>query len=119
MICDCYGDSRQKTMHLLGRFPCVKVEEITITLRDHRRIEICIAGVQLTTDEARAFAWRDGFRPPGSSEYDPKDALGEMMEFWIHEHGVDSKPFIGDLIFWNPKAEISEEDRWRKKQRAA
>lgn len=119
VICDCYCDARQKTMHLLGRFPCVKVEEITITLREDRWIEIRIAGVMLTPDEASAFAWRDGFRPRGSSERNPKDSLGLMMEFWIYEHRVDEKPFVGDLIFWDPEAEVSEADRWRKVARAA
>jgi hypothetical protein len=30
-VCHCYVDPRQKSMRLLGRFPCVKVETIDIS----------------------------------------------------------------------------------------
>jgi hypothetical protein len=118
MICDCYVDSRQKTMRLLGRFPCVKVQGIRITLFTSHWMEIWIDGVHLGQDEARAFAWRDGFRPEGSTEGDPKNSLDLMMQFWIDEHGINARPFRGDLIHWCPAAEVSEAARWRKARSA-
>ena len=105
-ICHCYVDPRQKTMRLLGRFECVRVEDI--------RIEICsyptglalgrvwIEGEQLTPDEANALAWRDGFRSGRREE-----AFAEMVQYWVKLH---PKPailrraalyvFFGDCIHW-------------------
>lgn len=79
-ICHCYVDLRQKTMRLLGRWPCVKVEHIEIS-RDH---EVAIDGVWLTVKEREALARRDEF-----------GSFAEMIEFW-----KGRLPFTGDVIHW-------------------
>jgi hypothetical protein len=85
-VCDCYVDPRQRTMRLLGRWPCVKVEEIQITAAGN----VLIEDVLLTASELTLFAWRDGFRSSG-----PAGAVSEMMAFWKGQ-----LPFRGDLIHW-------------------
>jgi hypothetical protein len=100
-ICHCFVDPRQKTMRLLGRFPCVRVEPVTIIIPPDAPIEIWIAGVCLSPGEANAFAWRDGFRPELRCE-----AAGAMRLFWQAVHGrkfFDVRGrmiFDGDLIHW-------------------
>lgn len=104
-ICHCYGDSRQKTMHLIGRWPCVKVEVVNIKFRDEERDKerdmstynarnygIWIDGDELSLDECNALAWRDGFRDAGT-----KDAFDAMVSWWMNGHGL---PFTGQIIHW-------------------
>jgi hypothetical protein len=86
-ICHCYVDPRRKTMRLLGRWPCVNVEEIIIT----RFMLVLIDGQPLSRDECNALAWRDGFRNSGR-----KRAYAEMMQFW-----EGRLPFKGHLIHWD------------------
>ncbi len=90
-ICHCYVDPRQKTMRLLGRFECVKVEEISIINgRFAGRTEVQVGDEWLSPDECNALAWRDGFRSLG-----PEQAFAEMLEFW------DGRlPFKGTIIHW-------------------
>jgi hypothetical protein len=90
-MCHCYVDPRQKTMRLLGRWPCVKVEDIQIT--PHH--QVYIDGQFLEKDECDALAWRDGFRSRG-----PDGAFAEMMEFW-----KGRLPFRGCVIHWKHAAE--------------
>lgn len=82
--CHCYVDPRQKTMALLGRWECVKVEPINIYECGDGRFGIVVARIELTPDEKDALAWRDGFR-----SYHPQitGAFVEMMRFWTEEHG--------------------------------
>lgn len=87
MRCDCYVDPRQKTMRLLGRWPCVKVEPIRIT----EQHTIIIYGQVLDFEECNALAWRDGFRDSG-----PAKAFPDMMEFW-----TGRLPFEGQIIHWS------------------
>jgi hypothetical protein len=84
---DCYGDSRQKTMHLLGRWPCTRVQDIRIW-REHpmSRARVSIDGQRLSIDEREALARSDGF---------PNFAV--MMNFW-----KGRLPFYGFMIHWNP-----------------
>lgn len=93
--CHCYVDPRQKTMRLLGRWPCVKVDEIYINSRilspTATHIDIRINGVPLHWDEKSQLAWRDGFRDRG-----PDLALVRMMQFW-----EGRLPFVGHLIHWD------------------
>lgn len=98
-ICHCYVDPRQKTMRLLGRWPCVRVEPITLDFEKHGigyRLRITIADQILSFDEATAFAHRDGFR--GS------DSLDKMALFWMATKrltdSLDSKPWHGLVIHW-------------------
>jgi len=53
----------------------------------------------LSTKEMNLLAWRDGFRPEGSTADNPKGAWQLMKEFWMETHTL---PFIGDHIYWNP-----------------
>ncbi len=57
--CNCYVDPRQVTMALLGRWECVRIEDITITAAGG----ITIAGAELDPSERNLFCWREGFRP--------------------------------------------------------
>lgn len=83
--CHCYVDPRQKTMRLLGRFPCVKVEPIEIYERGDGTFGVVIAGEELTPDEKDALAWRDGFRSLRRGQF------MEMAEFWMKVH-ADGRP---------------------------
>ncbi len=92
--CHCYVDPRQKTMRLLGRFPCVRVQRVCIVGGLGGISEIIIDGVSLHSDEMRKLAWADGFRQTS-------DPLKEMCGFWQTEHGLDpSYIFEGQMIHW-------------------
>lgn len=92
VIADCFVNPRQKTMRCLGRWPVTKVEDIEIRSRGAAGgLVIYVAGVMLSTDEANALAWRDGFRDAGRH-----GALAQMAGFWR-----DRLPFDGDLIHWD------------------
>lgn len=108
-ICHCYVDPRQKTMRLLGRFECVKVEPITLDFKKHGiayTLRVTIADQTLSLDEASVFAWRDGFRAGFSSpiRHESTTFLDEMARFWISTgrltDSLDSRPWHGDLIHW-------------------
>lgn len=79
-ICHCYANPRQKTMRLLGRWPCIKVEPVQIFMCGDGRFSVHIGEHELTQDEKDLLAWRDGFR-----SYKP--AFVEMMRFWSETHG--------------------------------
>jgi hypothetical protein len=103
---DCYVDPRQKTMRLLGRFPCVKVEEIVIewlAVKHGMTILISIDGRELAGDEAESFAWRDGFRKsrPASWNRNSSSSIGQMHDFWHQAYGHAAFPFFGHLIHWD------------------
>lgn len=53
-MCDCYGNHRQKSMFLLGRFPCVKVQKIRIaaTVDPSAPLKVSVDGDILAHDEA-------------------------------------------------------------------
>lgn len=99
VICDCYVDPRQKTMALLGRWPCVRVEPIIIYERGDHSVAVELARVQLTLEEKNLLAWRDGFRTFGA-----RRAFDEMVEFWLETHRtVTTKAFDfeGQMIHWD------------------
>ena len=96
-ICHCYGGTRQKTMHLLGRWPCVKVEDIEIytdaIILSEYRDGILVHWHRLSQDEREALARRDGF--PGG--------FREMLKFW------DGRlPFLGQIIHWDYRHPVRE-----------
>lgn len=113
-MCHCYVNPRQKTMRLLGRWPCVKVEDIRIYECGDGRVSVIIDGNELTPDEKNALAWRDGFRSVG-----PAAAFFEFLNFWAEVHGDgrtvaetrDGEPYFpthgttldfhGHLIHWS------------------
>lgn len=51
---------------------------------------VFVDSVELSDDEKRALAWRDGFR-----SYDEFSAFAEMMVFW-----EGRLPFEGHIIHW-------------------
>lgn len=83
--CHCYTGLRQKGARVLGRFQCVKIQDIEIDDLPHP--EIRIDGQTLELDECELLARRDGF-----------ESLAEMMEFWSGR-----LPFSGDIIHWNTR----------------
>jgi hypothetical protein len=98
-VCHCYVDPRQKTMRLLRRSPCTRVQDIHVLQigGDHHSapdLSIAIDGLTLSRDEANEFAWRDGFRPVRRC-----DALIAMGHLWRTMHPT---VFTGHLIWWDP-----------------
>lgn len=113
--CHCYVDPRQKSMRLLGRFECVRVQDIEIGTRLTRNNEyvgyIKIDGAALSPDECDLFAWRDGFRYDGTvmEITDPPlhrhvGSFKLMLDYWLNERTRNGKkdplPFHGDVIHW-------------------
>ena len=103
--CDCYGDVRQKTMHLLGRWPCVRVESIKIAnastidlLQGDCPLRVWIEGSELSAREVELFFIRDGFRnhPDPDLHWAP---VCLAAAFWF-DRLVDG-PWEGDLIHWD------------------
>jgi hypothetical protein len=90
-----YTGLRRKGAILLMRVPCVKVEEIAISLApenflddDAECIFVSIDGAVLHRSECEALARRDGFA-----------SFDEMMKFW------DGRiPFRGHIIHWRKAA---------------
>lgn len=100
-VCDCYGNVRQKSMFLVGRWPCVRVERITIAGSGFAGSTLITIG-RNTLDyiESDVFAWRDGFRWP----QEPRNTAGcfaLMCEFWRIEHRINERDFRGQLIHWD------------------
>jgi hypothetical protein len=46
------------------------------------------------------FAWRDGFRPEGTTIHKPDGSFDLMLRFWKQTHEL---PWAGDIIYWEPK----------------
>ncbi len=99
-ICHCYVNPRSRAMRLLGRWPCVKVEDLLMLMRTGPSkmivsIEVKVEGVTLDTAERNALAYADGFR-----EYGPRRAFEAFVHYW---GALDSKrsEFSGDIIHWD------------------
>lgn len=90
-----YTGLRTKKAKPLGRFECVKVEEIRISPMG---MSVWINGMALCSDERDLLAWRDGFRHPWDVT-----AIGHtyagcfdlMMKFWDGQ-----LPFNGHIFHW-------------------
>lgn len=93
--CHLYTGLRQKGAHLLGRVPCVMVEEIQI-----ERARIWVDSIELMLDEKRQLAYCDGFRDPDGLHFDA------MLAFWANNHG--DAPFHGQIIHWEWSKRISQ-----------
>ena len=97
-----YTGLRQRSgAQLLLETTCSSVENIDIFIlsKDMKRgqLVIRVQGIPLNTDEQSRLAWRDGFRPPGSTEDAPGNSIDLMMEFWRGR-----LPFYGQIIHWGP-----------------
>lgn len=98
MRCDCYADPRQSTMRLLGRWACIRVQDVEIDGGLGGISAIRIDGIALSLSEMRDFAWRDGFREEG-------DSLAQMSAFFEREHALGpSYIFKPQMIHWNRAA---------------
>jgi hypothetical protein len=82
---DCYVNSRQKSMRLLGRWLCTKVQDIEIA--GAHGYFVTIDGATLDRDELENLARADGF-----------ENFRDMSAFWIGR-----LPFHGDMIHWDPE----------------
>ena len=82
-----YCGLRHKSVQLLMRVPCVKIEEIEIDACGHEcncDPFVAIDGVELSESEREALAVRDGF-----------ESFDEMLDFW-----AGRLPFKGHIIHW-------------------
>jgi len=116
-LCNVYGDSRQKTMHLLGRWPCTRVEDIRIEAhfgpwRIPLSVDIWIDGEQLSMSEVNRLCWVDGFRAS-----DEENAWFDFAEYWGKSSRIPKTAgclgFTGDLIHWDYAHPV----QWAKKPR--
>jgi hypothetical protein len=109
-ICHCYTGLRQKGAQLLGRWPCVRVEEIRFELPPGEMeftpydVRVFISGQELSCDEKDALALRDGFRPDASNKF-----LGPfvaMVDFWSENNSALWKDgsWAGNIIHWEFRA---------------
>ena len=100
-ICHCYANPRQRTMRLLGRWPCVAIEKILIYERGDGTFGVVIEGEELSIDEKDQLACRDGFR----SKRIHRGAFAIMMRYWMATHGNEKRTtgfdFEGQIIHWN------------------
>lgn len=88
-----YFGMRTKWCKKLGEAICEQVQDIKIT-EDGK---ISVDGYEVYAVHLDWFAWKDGFRPDGSTEDNPQGALELMMRFWRQTHSL---PFEGKLIQW-------------------
>lgn len=125
-VCHCYTGLRTKKRQLLGRWRCVKVDPIQIKFT-YSSIIISIDEIYLSDSEAAQLAWRDGFRPEGSTERTPGKALALMRQFWIEKHKLTLPAmFHGAIIHWDynqpvaaPRRGTARKPRTRRTGRAA
>lgn len=86
-----YMGLRTRSVELIMRVPCVKVEDVlirrTCSLSSDATdiFEVAIDGVGLERDEKESLARRDGF-----------ESFARMMDFW-----TGRLPFIGHIIHWS------------------
>lgn len=91
--CHCYVNPRKKSMRLLGRFECIRVEDLRIETDFYETtIRLCINGEYLSWDETEEFLWRDGFRGTHMS------ACLQALAFWAKKLAVG--PMFSDIIHW-------------------
>jgi len=91
--CHCYVNPRQKSMRLLGRFECIRVEDCRIEVDVYKTtIRLCINGEYLSWDETEDFLWRDGFRGTHMS------ACLQALAFWGDK--LAAGPMHSDIIHW-------------------
>ena len=98
-VCHCYVDPRQKSMRLLGRWPCTKVEEIKIEALNYPHLRIVIEGYVLDAIETEQLLWRDGFRPTKAQASYGLSSTALAWQFW--EKRLKRARFVGDLIHWD------------------
>ncbi len=95
-ICHCFVDPRQKTMRLLGRFECIRVQKIRIaaTGRPSVPLLVSIDDAILSPKEADLLFFRDGFRDRTGETF---QYMHQAAEFWKDRLETE---FHGHLIAW-------------------
>jgi hypothetical protein len=99
--CHCYVDPRQKTMRLLGRWACRRVEDIEFRVSDTCEVSVWVDGQPLDEDQRECLARADGFSD-----------FAAMMQFW-----KGRLPFAGDLIHWHYRSDWKTIWASRKRRR--
>ena len=100
--CHCYGDVRQKTMFLLGRWRCIAIDSIRIERNPNDApiaLKVHINGELLDADETIILFYRDGFRDPG------RCPVLQARDFWDagrpRRSSKPAFPFEGQIIHWD------------------
>lgn len=70
---------------------CTHMQDIVIS----KAGRVWLDDAELDENEKNLFAWRDGFRPNGSTATKPGQAFSLMLAFW-----KGKRPFYGDVIHW-------------------
>jgi hypothetical protein len=94
-----YYGMRTKWCRKIGEATCSAVFAIRIT---ENRISFPLVTededeVEIVPNNRDSFAWRDGFRPEGSTADNPAGAFDLMLRFWKQTHEL---PFQGVVIYW-------------------
>jgi hypothetical protein len=88
-----YFGMRTKWCRKLREEVCSMVADVVISMNG----QVFVGGFKLQDDQLNAFAWKDGFRPDGSTLEAPGAAFDLMMRFWSSTHSL---PFHGKIIYW-------------------
>lgn len=107
-ICHCFEGLRTKRHRLLGRWPCVKVETITVSNVPVNPpfLSVHVEGLALSVDECERLARQDGF-----------ENFADMEQYWRNEKG--RLPFTGHIIHWkwdDAKQIVGDRDGGRRRQ---
>jgi hypothetical protein len=80
----------------IGEATCSAVHCLQIT-QEEILFPIAWEFAPLCAFDRNLFAWRDGFRPEGSTADNPAGAFDLMLRFWKQTHEL---PFQGVVIYW-------------------
>lgn len=95
-----YYGMRTKYCRKIGEATCSSVQKIRISEEGiYLGGEIGTMGWNRPKETVmvQQFAWKDGFRPEGSTLDNPTGAFELMIRFWHQTHEL---PFQGVVIFW-------------------
>jgi hypothetical protein len=93
-------------MHLLGRWPCIAIDEIIILPIAEFGLRVTINDDTLSPDETETLFVRDGFRnaPKGMT------AVKLARIFWSTNF-INDEPFHGQMIHWDFNKPVKERTR--------
>lgn len=102
-----YYGMRTKFCRKLGEGTCTKVEKITVASQ-----QIFLNGSALSLSDMNTFAWKDGFRPVGSSLKESGGSWRLMREFWVKTHPeiLTTEGWKGVVIHWKLKPNALYDD---------
>lgn len=94
-----YYGMRTKWCQKIGEATCSAVRKIRITVDDIIVYDENLdeQPINRTLHELNTFAWKDGFRPEGTTKDNPTGAFSLMLRFWKQTHDL---PFQGLVIYW-------------------